>query len=136
MMGGASGGIGGGGMAQHGMGQSMTGGGMAHFFASLDLSDKQFAEVNRIHDETRKKQWELRGKQMDEESRLRSLLYADKPDPAAVGEAYKRIADLRRQMIETCVEGHNRIADVLSTPEQKDKLKRMWREMGPAMMER
>ena len=125
--------MGGGGMGMMG-GAYGAGHGMMAGFRSLNLSDEQRTKIDRIGDETRKKNWELMGRIHEDSNALRDLYYADKPDPAAIGKAYQKIFDLKRQMIETSVEAHNRMEAVL-TKEQRDQLKRtrprggmMWQE--------
>lgn len=53
---------------------------------------------------------------------LRGLYTADKRDPAAIGNQYKKISDLRRQMVELSVDADNRMEAVL-TKEQKGRLR-------------
>jgi Spy/CpxP family protein refolding chaperone len=105
----------------------------------LDLSDEQRGKITKIQDDHRKKDWDVMGKIMDEQAKLRDLLNTDKPDPKKAGAVYGAIAKLRQQMVETQIDIQNRIYDVLS-PEQRDQL-RQWRRnppgpgrgMGPGM---
>lgn len=99
-----------------------TGYGMMSGFRALDLSDEQRAKIDRIGDETRRKNWELTGKIQQDSNALRDLYYADTPDPAAIGKAYQKIFDLRRQMIESSIDARNRMEAVL-TKEQRDRFR-------------
>lgn len=95
----------------------------------LDLTEAQRAKIGQLQDEMRKKNWEVVGRMLDEQSRLRDLYAADKRDPAAIGKQSMKIADLRRQLIEASVDAHNRI-EALLTKEQKERLRRF----GPGWM--
>ncbi|MDT3736970.1 MAG: Spy/CpxP family protein refolding chaperone [Denitratisoma sp.] len=119
------------GMMGGGYGHGMMGGygpgmmGAQGGLFGIELDDKQRKSVNAIQDELRRKRWELMGRTMDEQSRLRDLYDAEKRDPKAIGAAYQRIFDLRRQMIEATVAAHNRIEEQL-TPEQRKTARDYW----------
>lgn len=124
------------GMMGSGHGQGMMGPGMMGGYGpgmmgaqgglfGIELDDKQRRSVNAIQDELRRKRWELMGRTMDEQSGLRDLYEAEKRDPKAIGAAYQRIFDLRRQMIEATVAAHNRIEEQL-TPEQRKMARDYW----------
>jgi len=126
MRGGMMGGWGGG-MGPGMMDEEWSMGGYAPFEA-LDLSDEQRGQISRIRDEERRKHWNVAGQIMDQQSRLRSVYEADRPDPKQVGEVYADISKLRRQMVETHVAADNEIQRVL-TQEQREQLKQ-WRRGG------
>ena len=119
-----------GGMGSGMMGMGPAGMGMMGMgpMGMLDLSDEQQSKVGEIMDATRKQQWDLMGRMMDEQSRLRDLYAQDKPDPKQVGAVYAKIFDLKRQMIENGVAAHNSMYDSL-TSEQRDELKNRHRGM-------
>lgn len=125
MMGGGSGMMGGGMGMMGGMG---TMGGMGPM-GMLDLSNEQRTKINKISDELRKKQWEMQGKMLDEEAKLRDLSAADTRDPAAIGKVYGKIFDLRRQTIEAEIDARNR-AEAVLTKEQREQMKQWQRGMG------
>lgn len=130
MMGGMMGG-GGPGMKGGMMGPGMMGGGAANarpfaMLGALNLSDEQWARINKIRDELRRQNWPLKGKVLDERSVLRDLFAADKRDPEAIGKVYGRLFDLRQQMIVNRVAAGNAIENVL-TAEQRQQLKQMRR---------
>jgi len=130
----------------HGYGRGMMGGygygpgwggmmggygpGMMAPYAGLDLSEQQRSMINQIQDEVRKKNWEVMGRLLDEQARLRDLNDADKRDAAAIGKQSMKIADLRRQMMEASVDAHNRMEALLSK-EQKERLRRYGRGWTP-----
>ncbi|MBZ0131506.1 MAG: Spy/CpxP family protein refolding chaperone, partial [Rhodocyclaceae bacterium] len=118
----------GGGYGHGMMGQGMMGQGMMGWQQGLpgvSLDDKQRKAYNAINDDLRRKRWELMGRTMDEQAKLRDLYEADKRDPAAIGAAYQRIFDLQRQMIESTVASHNKIEGLL-TPEQRKTAREFW----------
>jgi Spy/CpxP family protein refolding chaperone len=135
MGGGMMGGMGpGGGMGMMGMdgpGMGMMGGGMMGGMGPvwmLDLSDDQRGKIEKIQDDTRRKNWDTYGKIMDEQSKLRDLYAGETVDAKKVGAAYAGIAKLQQQVIESGVEAHNRVQAVL-TKEQKEQLKQ-WSRGG------
>ncbi len=136
MMGGTGYGMGPGMMGGMGMGPGMMGGygmGMGpgmmggYWGSGLDLTEDQEAKISRIQDETRKQHWELMGRMMDQQARLRDLYTAPKRDAAAIDEAYETFGQLQQQMYDSSVESHKRMEAVL-TKEQQEKLRTQWRK--------
>lgn len=125
MMGGMGMGPGGMGMGMMGMGGAGMGMGPVWM---LDLTDEQRDKIEKIHEDTRRKNWDTYGKIMDEESKLRDLYAGEIVDAKKVGAAYAGIAKLHQQVIEANVEAHNRVQAVL-TKQQKEQL-RQWRRGG------
>jgi Spy/CpxP family protein refolding chaperone len=114
------------------MGQGMMGPGMMRGYGPMwlpDLKEDQQKKITAIYEELHKKRWDLITKLQGEYATLRGLYAADKRDPAAIGDQYKKISELRRQMVEQSVEAHNRMEAVL-TKEQKERL----RSYGPGWM--
>lgn len=127
-------------MGQGMMGQGMMGsrmmghgyGGMMGGYGPMwlpDLKEDQQKKITAIYEELHKKRWDLMTKMQGEYATLRGLYAADKRDPAAIGNQYRKISELRRQMVEQSVDAHNRMEDVL-TKEQKGRL----RSYGPGWM--
>jgi len=113
-------------MGGYGMGPGMMGGyGMGRWGLS-DLSAEQRTQLAKIRDETRKKNWEVMGRMMDEQNKLSDLYDAPKRDSTAISNAHKKISELQRRMYETSADAHKRIESVL-TQEQKEKSWRFWR---------
>jgi len=127
MMGGY--GMGPGMMGGYGMGPGMMGLGN---YRGLDLSADQKSKISQIQQEVRKKHWALMGQMMDAQYKLQELYDADKQDSAAINKQYKEIEDLRRQMVDSSVDAHNRINGML-TKEQREKLEERNRSYGPMM---
>ena len=90
----------------------------------LNLSADQRARISKLSDQLNHDNWAKQRMINDESAKLRDLYEADKRDPAAIGEEYSKIFDLKRQMIEAYLATENQIEDVL-TPEQRDQLKSM-----------
>lgn len=119
-------------MGQGMMGYGMMGPGMMRGYGPMwlpDLKEDQQKKISTIYEELHKKRWDLMAKMQGEYATLQGLYAADKRDPAAIGNQYKKISDLRRQMVEQSVEAHNRMEAVL-TKEQKERL----RSYGPGWM--
>jgi Spy/CpxP family protein refolding chaperone len=104
----------------YGMGSDMMGLGN---YKALNLTPDQKSKITPIHKETRAKQWAAMGKMMDAQERLQELYDVDKQDAEAINKQYKVIEDLRRQMVDTSVDAHNRINSIL-TKEQKEQLEK------------
>jgi Spy/CpxP family protein refolding chaperone len=100
------------------------------FYGALDLSDAQQTKLAAIRDEMRRTHWESMGKLIDERLRMRDLMAADKPDPAAVGKQSMKVAELQRKLLEARIEARNRMESLL-TPEQKDALRNLRRRGLP-----
>lgn len=126
MMGGGMGG----GMGP-GMGMGMMGGGMGPY-GMLDLSADQQTKINKIHDETRRKNWATYGKIQDEQAKLRDLYMAEKRDTKAISAAVAGIQALERQVLETRLDAHNRM-DALLTDAQREQLRQMRSGRGMGM---
>ncbi|HSJ81013.1 MAG TPA: Spy/CpxP family protein refolding chaperone [Thiobacillus sp.] len=100
----------------------MMGGGMGPM-AMLDLSDAQTAQLKKIQTESKQKQRTLMRQMWEEQDKMSDLYDAEKRDPAAIGKAYGKLADLQRQALEARIEMENKMAEVL-TQEQKAKMRR------------
>lgn len=123
-----------GGGPAYGMGPGVGGYGAGAIVSALNLTEAQRADVNKIRDDLRRKNWDLLGKMQDQAAMLRDLYGADKLDRGAITAAYKRVGDLRLQRIENFLDAAEKIQSVL-TPQQRDQLKRhgpWWmREISP-----
>lgn len=138
MMGGGTTGQGmmGGGMMGHGMmGSAMMGRGMGAgaLVDDLGLSDEQRSSVQRIHDEARLKQWDLMGRMMQEEIRLRDAFGGPGTDRAASEKAFKQMNAVREQMFVARLDAQEKLEAAL-TPEQRAKLRQRVRGGGWMMM--
>lgn len=126
-----------GGMGMMGMGHGMMGmgmmGGMGPF-GMLNLSDEQRGKLDKIHDESRRKHWDIMGKVMDESAKLRDLYREETLDAKKIGAVYDRIFKLKREAIDASIDALNKANTVL-TKEQRDEWQRMKRgmSMGPGM---
>ncbi|HSG56771.1 MAG TPA: periplasmic heavy metal sensor, partial [Paracoccaceae bacterium] len=115
------------GMGGYGMGHGMMGGGWGMGPEGLsDLTAEQRTQIAKIRDETRKKHWDLMGKMMDEQARLRDLYDAPKRDSDAIANAHKKVSELQRRIYEDAADAHKRMESVL-TKEQQEKSWRFWR---------
>jgi Spy/CpxP family protein refolding chaperone len=111
-----------------GMGAGMMGGmGMMGLglgpIARLDLDDSQRAQVLKIDDDLRRKNWDVMGKMQDEMAKLRDAWWSGKRDRAAILAAYRRMSDLRLTMLENSLDARDR-AEAQLTPQQRDQLRR------------
>lgn len=115
------------GMMGGGMGPGMMGGGYGKGPQGMpELTSEQQTKITKIHEETRKKHWELMGMVMEEQARLRALYDAPKPDSAAINNTHKKISELQRRMYEASVDAHKNMESIL-TQDQKESPWRFWR---------
>jgi Spy/CpxP family protein refolding chaperone len=110
-------------MGGYGTGSGMMMGGMGYWM--LELSKAQRNKMEKIAEATRKANWALMGKMMDDMVKLRDLYAAEKLDAKKIGAVYGKMFDIRRQMIENQIEATNKARDVL-TKEQKEELRKRW----------
>lgn len=127
----------------HGMGRGMMGDygpgyGMSpemvgrESYRGLGLNSDQKSKITRIQKEMRTKHWAVMGQMMDAQDKLQDLLDADKQDSSAINKQYKSIEDLQRKMVDSSVDAHNRINDIL-TKEQREKSRESARGYSPMM---
>jgi len=123
----------------YGMGAGMMGGYGGSYgmmgpenFGGLNLSDDQKAKVTQIQRDARRKMWSLMGRMMESRYALQDLYDADKQDAAAINRQFKELEDMRRQMVESSVDMHNRINEIL-TKEQREQIRGWGRGYGPMM---
>jgi len=88
----------------------------------LNLSDEQRGKIDKIQEDTGRKQWDLMAKMQEERARLDELFYSDKRDDAAITKSYKKIAELRRQMFDNSLAARKQIDGVL-TKEQREQMR-------------
>jgi len=86
----------------------------------LAPSDVQRARTKQIIQTVCKEHWELRGRMMQEQSRLRDLLNERTPDPKIVGSTYCALYKLNQQMLETHLQARNEIYQLLSPEQRKE----------------
>lgn len=90
--------------------------------AHLNLSADQKTKILKAQDDLRRKHYEIKGKIMDEQIKLRDLHFADKRDRNAIVAEYRKLGELRGQMVEASLDAQDKIEAAL-TKEQKDMLK-------------
>lgn len=120
----------GGGGPGYGYGPGMMGPGMGPGagagLAALNLSDEQREKVYAIREEARQKNWATMGEVRSEQFKLRGMYSAERLDPDKIAEQQKKVDELRRQMVKSRADTHNKVMAVL-TPEQRKQA----REFGP-----
>ncbi|MEJ2143003.1 MAG: Spy/CpxP family protein refolding chaperone [Gammaproteobacteria bacterium] len=128
-------------MGRYGMGHMGPGHMGMGYMGMLDLSNKQRKAMREINRNNRAKRWALRDQMADYSDQLYALYDQDKPDPGKIGAVYKKIFDIRRQLIEERIRQRNQQYDVL-TKEQREQMK-SWHsrmddddERGMGMMHR
>jgi Spy/CpxP family protein refolding chaperone len=106
----------------YGMEPGMMSGLGAGAVQMLDLDATQRGKVNQISDALRKKMWQIVGEMQDEQSKLRDLYLAEKPERSAIVAVYKRLFDLRLKRVEAMLDARADLDKVL-TQEQRDALR-------------
>lgn len=114
------------GMGGYGMGPGMMGPGMGGYGMMgpgiLDLDPAQRTQIQKIQQDARKKHFDLMTQLGQEQYKLQDLYMADKRDPKAIGEQYKKVQEVQRLLVEASVDTQNRTENVL-TEEQKNQLR-------------
>jgi Spy/CpxP family protein refolding chaperone len=106
----------------YGMEPGMMSGLGAGAVQMLDLDATQRGKVNQISYALRKKMWQIVGEMQDEQSKLRDLYLAEKPERSAIVAVYKRLFDLRLKRVEAMLDARADLDKVL-TQEQRDALR-------------
>lgn len=114
--------------AGYGMGPGM-GGGMGPM-AMLNLNEAQTAQLKKVQTESMKKQHALMLQMWEAQTNLGDLVNAEKRDPAAIGKAYDKLADVQRQALVARIDMENKAAAVLT----KEQMMQMRRGYGRNMM--
>jgi Spy/CpxP family protein refolding chaperone len=96
---------------------------------ALNLSDEQRSKIDKIQEDTSRKQWELMSKMQEEQGHLNELFYSDKRDDAAISKTYKKVSELRQQMFDNSLAARKQVDGVL-TKEQREQLRHSRYGMG------
>lgn len=112
-----------------GMGPGMMGG--YGVLSALNLTAEQRKNLEAIQDATRKKQWEVTGKMLDESSKLRDVLAADPLDRVATDAQHERLQALHKERFDIALDGLKKIMYAL-TAEQGEQLRHYgsWGDAG------
>ncbi|MDD3516916.1 MAG: Spy/CpxP family protein refolding chaperone [Chromatiales bacterium] len=98
----------------------------------LALSDEQRETMRGIQRDLRRQTWDAQGKLIDEQERLHDLWRANPRDPQAIGEAYARMQQIQRPIIEARVKAMNAVEAAL-TDAQRETLRDLHRRQGSGM---
>jgi hypothetical protein len=115
----------------HGDGSGMGGQGLERLVSLLELDDMQVDQLETIHDDMRKKRWEIAGRMIDAKIALRRAWRhsGEQRDREAILGAYRRLGELHLESLESKFDGADRVEKVLNE-EQRQKLLRF----GPRWM--
>jgi Spy/CpxP family protein refolding chaperone len=115
-------------MGQGMMGPGMMGQGMMGPYVSgvLGLSDDQRGQMEEIQRENASEHWQMMQEMQQHRRNMMEAYDQDAPDPDEVGDAFSRMMETRRGMIEQQVRMQNRMREVL-TEEQRKRLGEMRR---------
>jgi len=103
----------------------MMGGYGADYLGGLKLSDEQREKITKIQESLYTKHWELMGEIQQQQFKFRELIASGKSDDAAVGKAFKRLEELRKQMWTAGAEAQKQV-DASLTKAQREQLQRGW----------
>lgn len=88
---------------------------------ALSLSSEQEQKINDLSESLRSHNWNEIGKIISSAEKLRNLYAEPKPNAEAIGESFKQIFDIKREMIVTLIDTENKAYDVL-TEDQRQML--------------
>ena len=116
------------GMMGQGMGPGMMGQGMMGPYMSgvLGLSAEQREQLEGIQRENAGEHWQMMQEMQQHRRNMMEAYGQEAPDPGKVGDAFSRMMETRRDMIEQQVRMQNRMREVL-TDEQRRQLQEMQR---------
>ncbi len=123
-------------MGGFGLGAGMMGRGFGPGYgagapmAMMDLTDTQISQLEKIQSDGTKKLRALMRQMWDEQEKLGDLSRAEKRDPAAIGKAYARLAELQGQAMEIRIATENKASEVFTKEQQLE----MRRSFGRGMM--
>ncbi len=97
--------------------------GLAAMLQGLDLSDDQRAALGPMDDELFRRQWEITGKMIEAERKLRRQASSRSPgDEQAIAAGHKALRELREQRSLALSQMQEKV-DAILTPEQREKLR-------------
>lgn len=97
--------------------------------AGINLTDEQRDKINKIQEDTGRKQWDLMTKMHEEQDHFNELYYSDKHDDAALSKTHKNMSELRQQMFDNSLAAQKQVDGVL-TKEQRAQSRRRGYGMG------
>ncbi len=113
-------------MGGYGMGPGMMGGyGYGGPSSGIDLTKEQRDKIDRIRDDLAQKEAPLTDQIYQERRKLQEMYYSG-ADPSALDQAYRKTADLERQVFDARADAQKRM-DAILTKEQRDRMQRMRR---------
>jgi len=101
---------------------SARGMGLGTMLEGLNLTDEQRAQLQPLDDELFRKQWEITGKTIEAQRKLRRQSSMEKRDDNAIAEAHKILRELREQRALAESQTWKKAESVL-TPEQRERLR-------------
>jgi Spy/CpxP family protein refolding chaperone len=104
----------------------------AHLREALKLTDKQEADIKKLHLELQRKQIQLRSKIQLARIDLREYYSADKPDRSGIEKTIKQVSDLQQQMKLNFVDFWFAVNDKLTPEQQKTWKQEVGRMVGQA----
>lgn len=99
-----------------------TGPGMMAGIWALDLTAEQRTKIGDIMAEQQREQFQRMGRMREAVTRLRELYGKEPWDAEAIGEAYGRLFEVRREAIESQIRARNRVFGLL-TEQQRQQLR-------------
>jgi Spy/CpxP family protein refolding chaperone len=102
-----------------GYGADMMGGYTGWHRAPLNLSDQQRQQLDDIHAKAIKQMWPLMGQMQLERFALARLLGSENPDMKAVDEAYNKLSQSGRKLLDVRIRTHRAIWAVLTAEQRK-----------------
>jgi Spy/CpxP family protein refolding chaperone len=92
---------------------------------SLDLTSEQRGKIDKLIEQLQHDNWGAMGTIMDDTGVLRDLYHADRRDSVAIDKTYKRIFDLKRQMIKSALDTETEIENLLTPDQMKQFMDRL-----------
>lgn len=101
---------------------SARGMGLGTTLEGLDLTEEQRAQLQPLDDELFRRQWEITGKTIEAQRKLRRQSSMGQRDDKAIAEAHKILQALREQRLLAASQTREKVAGIL-TQEQRERLR-------------
>jgi len=94
-------------------------------YADLDLSADQRKKISDIREQTGKAMWQLMGTMHEQDYHMNGMMGPGALDEQAARKAYESMAATHKAMFDMQLEARRKV-DAVLTPEQRDKLRKVW----------
>ena len=96
--------------------------GLGSMLEGMELTEEQRAQLQPLDDELFRKQWEITGKTIEAQRKLRRQSFMAQRDDKVIAEAHKMVREFREQRLLAESQTREKVKGIL-TPEQREQLR-------------